>query len=396
VAATLGTGPYLASQTALDAGLDLNLFGSAQLQSVTSSSSGTVAGNAVVTLDGALFASLNVGSGASNGAIFEVNSSVTVTNWNNNAGSARVDNNGGAIVVGTLTVGGTAFAVFQSSATAAVTLPNIDFAARANFAAASTLHVAGGIAHIGVNGATSVAATTKGAITGAGTVKLSGGVSVDGNIPKDVTLHVAASGRSAPLAVVDSSTTLTTAGNVEGDGTIVVNGNFELTAAAKVDPKVVINAAANFVINTGVAFQAKAVNVSERAVLVIGATANKGQVTINKIAQCLGTVRINLATTAAAYISSQAAGGQVAIKYDSNNVPADLAKCTVEIVDSEKKTYTLTSRTSASAGRRLLASSGTATWGSDSMTYSMSQQNSAAYSFALLPLVIIGVVGIVM
>jgi hypothetical protein len=338
-----------------------------------------------------------VGNGLStSGAIFEVNSSVTVTSWNNNAGSARVDNNNGVIVVGNLSVGGTAFAVFQSSATAAVTLTNIDFSARASFATSSTLHVAGGIAHLGVSGATSAAATTNGAITGTGTVKLSGGVSVDGNIPQDVTLNVAASGRSSPLAVVDASTTLRTAGNIEGDGTIVVNGNLEVSAATHVDPKVVINAAATFVINSAVAVQAKAVNVSAGAVLVIGANANKGKVTINKIAQCLGTVRINLATTAAAYISSQAVGGVVAIKYDSNNVPADLAKCAVEVVDSDKKTFTLTSRTSASAGRRLLASSGTATWGSDSMTYTMSQQNSAAYSFAIVPLILSGVIGILM
>lgn len=388
LSATVGTGLYVTSQNAFDAGLNLAILTNLQLQSITAQSNGSVSGNAVVSLDGSPIPRLVVGSDSGSGAIFEVNSSVTVNSWINNAGSARVDNNCGVLVVGNLSVGGSSFSVFQSCPQAVVTLPMIDFSARAAFTAPSTLHIAGGVAHVGAHG------TTSGSVVGTGTVKLSGGVSVDGTIPSTVTLHVASSGRSAPLAVVDVSKILKTSGNVEGDGTIVVNGNFEISVAAKIDPKVVVNAAATFLIDSAAAFKARTVEVAAGAFLVVGASANKGTVTIENIAKCLGTVRINLATSAAVFISGDRAGAGVALKYSSK--PADLKNCAVEIVDSEKRTFTLTSSTSAAAGRRLLASSGTANWGPNEMTYTMNQnatQNAAPLSFALLPIVVTSVIG---
>jgi len=296
------------------------------------------------------------------------------------------------LVVSSLTVGGSAFSVFQncSGATAAaITLTNIDFSTRSTFSAAANVHIAGGVAHIGVNGAAS------GTITGTGTVQLSGGVSVDGQIPQSVTINVAASGSDAPLATIDTSSVLNISGNVQGGGTIVVNGQFILgSTTASVDPKVVVSSGATLVINSATALQAKAIDVSAQATLVFSASANKAAVYVDKMTQCLGTVQINLTTTAAAFISSSGATANVGFTYSSNNVPADLAKCTVQVVDSTGASFTLTSTTSASTGRRLLASSGTATWGSNSMTYTMGQHSSAAVSFFLLPIFVVSIAGI--
>jgi hypothetical protein len=274
---------------------------------------------------------------------------------------------------------------------ASVTLTNIDFSARGLFSGTANLHIAGGVAHIGVS------ATASGSITGTGNLKLSGGVSVDGVIPQSVTINVASAGRSAPLVVVDSGAKLNISGNVQGTGgTIVVNGQFILgSTTATVDPKVVVNAGATLVINSATALQAKAVDVSAQATLVIGASANKGAVFVDKMAKCLGTVQIQLATTAAVFISSSSAGAGVAFTYSSTNVPADLAMCAVEVVDSTGAKFSLTSTTSASTGRRLLASGGTANWGSNSMTYTMGQQSSAVCIFAFGPLVVAGIVGLV-
>jgi hypothetical protein len=393
ITATANTGVYLTSQNAIDAGFDLSSYTSGWVnQNVSASSSATVTGNAVVTLEGGTVTSLVGGSGFGSSAVFEVNSAVTVTSWNNNAASARVDNNA-AVSVGTLTLGGSLFSVIQSGASAAITLNNVDFTARSLFTAAGTLHISGGTAHIGAYG------TTSGSVTGSGSIKLSGGVSVDGTIPQTVTLNVVASGRSPPLAVVDASTTLKASGNINGDGTILVNGRLELgTTSVSANPKVIVNTGATLLIDASQAFSAKAVDVYSGAVLVIGANANKGTATIDRIAQCLGTVRIMLSTTASAFVSSSGGTATVALRYSSNNVPADLSKCAVEIVDSDSKTYSLTSTTSAAVGRRLLASSGTATWGQNSMTYTMTSTNAnaAAFSFALLPILASGMVGILM
>jgi hypothetical protein len=364
---------------------------------VSAQTSGTVTGNSIVMLSGATaIPTVTIGSGLTSGTIVEVNSAITVNTWNNNAGSAKVDNNCGALVVGTLTAGGSSFSVFQSCATttmASVTLTNIDFSARTLFSGTANVHISGGVAHIGVS------ATASGSITGTGNLKLSGGVSVDGVIPQSVTLNVVAAGRSAPLVVVDTGAKLNISGNVQGTGgTIVVNGQFILgSTTATVDPKVVVNAGATLVINSATSLQAKAVDISAQATLVIGATANKGAVNVDKIAKCLGTVQIQLATTASAFISGSSAGAGVGFTYSTNNVPADLAMCTVEVVDSTGATFTLTSRTSVSTGRRLLASSGTATWGSNSMTYNMGQQqqSSAVCVFGFGSIVVAGIVGLV-
>jgi hypothetical protein len=380
----------LTSQSALDVGFDLSAFTSPTLLTVDAQASGSISGNAVVTLTGTTpIASLNVGS-AAGVALFQVNSAITVNTLNYNAGSAKVDNDCGNLIVGNLSVGGSSFAVFQScpSATAVVTLTNINFPPSP---AAATLHIAGGVAHIGVNGGTS------GSITGTGNLKLSGGVSVDGNIPQTVTINVAASGRSAPVVVIDTGAKLNISGNVQGTGsTIVVNGQFIFgSTTASVDPKVVVNAGATLVIASATALQAKAIDISASATLVLSANANKGAIFVEKMAKCLGTVRIELATTASAFISSSSAGVGIGFTYSTNNVPNDLKNCAVEVVDSSGATFTLTSTTAASVGRRLLASSGTATWGSNSMTYNMGQ-HSAAFSFAVAPVVMIGVIGLFM
>jgi len=151
-------------------------------------------------------------------------------------------------------------------------------------------------------------------------------------------------------------------------------------------------------IDSAATFKAKAVDVSASAFLVIGANANKGTVTIDRIAKCLGTVRIHLATSVETFISSSSAGAGVAFHYSSNNVPADLKNCAVEVVDSNMQTVSLTSTTTATVGRRLLAASGTANWGPNSMTYTMSRQqpSGASFSFAALPILMIGMFGLLM
>jgi len=344
----------------------------------------------------AAVASLTVGSGPASSNIIEVNGSITVNAWNNNAGTAKVDNNCSALVVGNLTAGGTTFSVWQNCPSAAVTLQNIDFSPRGAFSAAATLQIAGGVAHIGSNGAAS------GSITGTGSLRLSGGVSIDGVIPQSVTINVTAAGSSAPLIAIDSGATLNISGNVQGSGTIVVNGQFILgSTTATVSPKVALNAGSTLVINSAANLQASEVDISAQATLVLGTSANKAVVYLGTITKCLGTVQINLTTTASAFISSSSAGGTVAFTYSSNNVPANLAKCAVQVVDSTGATFTLTSTTSASAGRRLLSSSGTATWGSSSMTYTMSQQQqqqqtSSASHFVLPVLGVFGLLASVM
>jgi len=256
------------------------------------------------------------------------------------------------------------------------------------------VQIAGGVAHIGVNGAAS------GSITGFGQLQLSGGVSVDGDIPADVTVTVVTAGSSAPLVAVDAGTALNVAGNVQGlGGTIVVSGKFIVGSAAQsVQPKVVVNSGATFWINPDVATTLAAVDVYAQSTLVIGA--NASAVYIGQITKCLGTVQINLATTAAVFISGSKAGTAVAFSYSTNNVPADLANCAVQVVDSTGAMFTLTSKTSASLGRRLLGSSGTATWGPNTMSYTLSgasapsQASTARSYFAFLPIVGTGVLGL--
>jgi len=302
-----------------------------------------------------------------------------------------VDNNV-SLTVGSLSVGGSSFAVFQSP-TATVTLQNVDFTARPSFSGAATLQVSGGVAHVAPTGG-----SASGSITGTGTLKLSGGVAVDGNIPSGVTVNVATTGSSGPLATVTAGASLNVAGDVQGtDGVVVVNGQLILGATtANVQPKVVVNSGASLVINSATSLDATAVDISTGATMVIGATAKSGAILVGQMTQCLGTVQITLATTASAFISGSSAGAGVGFTYSSNNVPADLAKCAVQVVDSTGATFTLTSTTSAAAGRRLLGSSGTATWGSSSMTYTMGQQQTAPApsSFALLPVVGAGIIGL--
>jgi len=108
---------------------------------------------------------------------------------------------------------------------------------------------------------------------------------------------------------------------------------------------------------------------------------------LGQFAKCLGTVKINLATTASAFVSGSSAGSAVAFTYTGGN-PAELAKCAVQVIDSTGAVITLTSRTSVS-GRRLLDNGGSATWSDSSMTYTMGQQQAnGAFVYTLAPALI--------
>jgi len=399
VTTTFGVAPYLSAQSSLDAGLNFAAFtGTTVMTQVNASSSGDVgSGNEIVMVSASAIANLSAGASVNDNVIFQVNSSLMVNAWNNNAGTAKVNNDGAAIVVGRLSVSGNAFSVWQSGS-ATVTLNSINFGA-----AAGTLQISGGAAHIGVSGSS---ASSSGSvnITGSGKLRLSGGVSVDGIIPSSVTIDVAASGSSAPLVTIDSATVLNISGDVttsssasataSSNGVISVNGDFILgSTTANVDPQVVLNSGARLVVNSATKLQAKALAVYAGSTLVIGASANRAQVYFDKIASCVGTVQIRLDTTASAFISSNGATAAVGFKYSSTNDVQQLKQCAVEVVDSANQKFTLTSTTSASAGRRLLASQGTATWGSDSMTFQMAgnstQSSSAPIAFAAVPLLMV-------
>jgi len=300
------------------------------------------------------------------------------------------------------------FAVSQDGA-AIANFQSINFGAGGS----GSLQVSGGAAHFG--GSASASAN----ITGSGNIQLSNGVSVDGYIPTGVSVSVDASGSNAPLVSIESKTTLSVAGDIsftrngggstasaDASAVIAVNGGTLIVGSdsTRVQPKVVLQSGAMFLINTSRTFRAEAVQIGAGAAFVIGASADRANLKVQKIVQCAGTVRINLAVTGDAFIASSASGmsaggtGSVAFSYDkSSNDATQLAKCGVEVVDSTGKTYTLTSRTSAQAmaGRRLLASDGSATWGDDSMTFQMQKQtSSAAVSFAVVPLLMVSMAGL--
>jgi len=340
-----------------------------------------------------------VGSGtAADTSVVEVNSSVTVNAWTNNAGHTTVQSNCGVVVVSNLTVSGTSLSFFQSCSTAAgasVTLSDIDFSTSGSFTSTGTLTVAGGSLTLGSSGSGSASTSIK----GTGNLDLSGGVSVQGSTTATVTVNVVQSGRSAPLVVVDSGKEWDVYGNVMGTaGTVAVNGNLVLGATlTAVQPAVVVNSAGKLVVNTSTSLHAAAWSVAAGATVVMSAGVNGANVLIDNFEQCLGTVQINLATTASVFISSSAAGVGIAFMYGANSNPTQLAQCGVQVVDSAGVTYTLTSSAAASAsGRRLLAS-GTATWGQTNMTFNMGgqntggQKNDAASLFCALPLLITGI-----
>lgn len=411
---TANIAPYLTANSTLSAGLDLSAFVSgATLIQGDVSASGSVdvpAGNAVVVLGATPIATLNANTNTNNN-IFQINSSLAVGAWNS-AGTAQVNNNNNvelkvnSLMVGASSSSSSKFAVAQEQ-TASVSFQSINFGG-----SGGELQVAGGSAHFGANAAVS------GNITGSGQVQLSNGVSVDGNLPASVTVSVDSSGTNAPLITIDSGATFNVSGNVittkngdtqltaNADAVIAVSGVFVAATAsanARVEPKVILKSGSSFVINNAQAFEAKAVAIGAGAALVIDTNANRAALKIKQIAECAGKVQIRLAVTAEAFIassaSSTAAGGtgSVAFSYDNTNNVNELVKCGVEVYDSSNRKYTLTSRTStqAAAGRRLLASDGSATWGDDSMTFQMEKQTSAApVSFAVVPLLMVSMAGL--
>jgi hypothetical protein len=410
VQTTENIGFALSSQSTIDLGIDLSTAfaasANAQAATIDATASGTVtAASSVVMVTGAAIANINVGAQSSaSTAIFEVNgnANVAVNAWTNNAAVAKVDNQA-SLTIGWLTTGNAFFSVWNNATTAsAVTFGNIDFTARSGYGTAygnGIVHVAGGSCSVNASG-----------VTGSGTLRLTGGASISStgsasaSLPQSLTIDISAQGSSGPVAVVDASKTLSISGDITGDagGVLSVNGNLMLgSTTANVNPQVIVNGGAMLAINSAAAFRAKAVSVASSATLQLGAStqamAQQGKVMIDQMSQCLGTIQINLATTASAFASANSGGAAVAFNYSSTNNAAELAKCTVQVVDSAGVKYTLTSTTSASAGRRLLSNSNTATWGSNGMSYSMSgQSNGAAPSFAVLPLVVIGFLGLLM
>jgi len=421
VTTTANVAAYLTANSTLNAGLfaklDLTQFGTLALVSANVTAQSTVdvnSGNNVVILASANpLVSVNVNSASSSQNIFQVNSSLSVGAWNN-AGTVQVNNNNAvALQIGQLSLGGSAsggasassnFLVTQQAG-ASTTFSSIDFGSSTS----GNLQVAGGVAHFGGS------ASASSNITGSGSIQLSNGVSVDGSIPASVQVSVDVSGSNAPLASIEASTTFSVSGNVEATrnggvtastgAVIAVNGNFVVTGTAQsVKPKVILNAGAAFVINTTNTFRAEAAEIGAMASLVIGASVNRATVTVGQIAKCAGTVRINLAVTADAFIAASAAGtsagatSKVGFSYSSTNNVQELARCGVEVYDANNRRYVLTSTTSAgaSAGRRLLASDGSATWGNDQMTFEMQKQSSSApaVSFAVIPLLVVSMAGL--
>jgi hypothetical protein len=275
-----------------------------------------------------------------------------------------------------------------------------------NFGTGGILRVAGGAAHFGGS------ATVNNNITGSGRVQLSGAVSVDGNIPAAVSVNVDASGTSAPLVTIDAGKTFNVSGDVtttrngaaasDTRAVVVVNGVFVAGAAStSVQPKVLLNTGASFVVSSAATFRAEAVEIGAQASLVIDRNVNRASLRIQQIARCAGKIQIRLTAEAfaAATVSSTSATGSVGFSYSSTNNITELLQCGVEVFDASNRQYTLTSRTTAqaAAGRRLLASEGTATWGNDQMTIEMQKQensNSAPVSFAVVPLLMVSMAGL--
>lgn len=401
----------LGTQTSVDLGADLKTAfqsGNTITATIDATANGTVAATgAVVTLSAATIANLNVGDGGSTSvAIFEVSSATTVTTWSNSAATAKVDNSA-SVTVGSLVTGNSIFSVWNNVSAAAVTFNNIDFTARASMGTKTgTVHVSGGSVIVNASGVTGVTASA----TASAILKVTGGASVStsansGSLPQGVTIDVSAQGTSGPVAVVDAGTVLNTTGQITGDnGVLSINGQLILGAtSANVKPKVIVNSGATVAINAAAAFHATAVSIASGATLQLGAStqaaAQQGNVVIDQMAQCLGTININLASSASVFASGSMAGAAIAFNYSSTNNVAELVKCKVQVTDSTGATVLLQSTTSASAaaGRRLLATSNTATWGSNGMSYQMTgQSNSALPSCIVLPAVVVSFLGLLL
>lgn len=391
VEVTQGTGYLLTSDSSLDFGLaaalDFSLaFQGSTVVTVDSSATATVSGSAVVNLASSTAVdALVLGTNLASSAIVEVNSSATVTLWTNNAGKTKVENNCSNLVVGSMDVGSSSLSVYQSCPKANVTISSLSFAASGSLSGAGKLSIAGGVARIN--------ADMSGSVTGTGNVSLSGGVAIEGNLPASVTVGVQGSSNNAALISIDANKMFHVEGDMTADaaGTVAVYGKLAFGAATKaVQAKVIVNAGASLVFNSSSSCAAKAVEIAAGSYLEIGANVKSNTLALGQFAKCLGVVRINLATTASAFISGSSAGSAVAFTYTGGNA-AELSKCAVEVIDSTGAKVTLTSRTSVS-GRRLLQSGngGSATWSDSSMTYTMGQQQQAsgAFVYTLAPILV--------
>lgn len=388
--ATAGTGYILGSSTSLSFGLDAALdfgvaFNGATLVTANASvnSNVTVDGSAVVKLASNIgIGAVTLGSTFASSAMVLLDTSASVDVWTNNAGRTKVENNCSNLVVAKLDLGGAAFSVYQTCPTANVTFAHLDFTPRGTLIGAATLRVAGGVARFNLGGDAN--------ITGSGTISLSGGVAAEGYIPANVNVDVSAQS-NAPLVSIDANKEFNVAANMTADaaGTVAVYGKLAFGAATRlVNAKVIVNAGASLVFNSTSSCQAKSVDVAASATLEIGANVKSATLALGQFVRCLGAVKIHLDATFSAFANSSYAGSAVAFSYTGGN-PTELAKCTVQLVDSTGAVITLTSRAGASAGRRLLQSGGSATWTDSSMTYSTnSDSTSGAVAVALAPVVI--------
>lgn len=384
-AATTGTGLILASKSSLSFGIDFSAFAGSGLVNLDASASAdfSLSGSVIVNWTKDTLSNVTLGGGITTSAIVQLNTSTSVGLWTNNAGNSKVDNECNNLTIGKLEVGGASFAVFQGCPKANVTLSSIDFSARATLVLASKLEIAGGMAHVNLDG--------QGTITGQGTLSLSGGVAIDGSVPAGVTVDVRAAS-NAPLVSIDANKQFQVAGDMKAGaaGTVAVYGKLAFGAATSmVDPKVIVNAGATLVFNSTSTCNAKVLDVAAGATLVIGANVKSGTLAVEQFTKCLGAVQINLATSASAFISGTSAGTAVAFTYTTGN-PTELAQCKVTVIDQTGAVITLTSRTSASTGRRLLQDGGTATWGDRQMTYTMGEKQASGAMSAILAPVVVG------
>jgi hypothetical protein len=366
-------GFLLASQASLDVGsvgVDISLWAASNPQWVNASTTTTVNSNAYVNLGASMgmVSTLTVGDASFNSSsvVFYQSSGASVGMWTNNAAAARVDNSG-SLQVSSLVTGGSFFSVSHSSAQSSVAFANIDFSARAMATRNSTVHVGGGKAMVNGTG-----------FKGSGYVQFTGGVSVSGKVPQAVTVMISPQGSSAALAAVDTAQTFNASGNIAGNGHLVVNGNVYLdTTTTQVDPKVWVKSGGQVAINSATSFHAKAVDIAQGATFRLQAQAQaagaQGNVMFDQISTYAGSiVVIELGTDFSSFVKANmaaSASAVVAFNYSSSmNTVSQLQQTTVQVVDSTGAMITLSANASM-MGRRLLASSGTATWGNSGMSY---------------------------
>lgn len=356
----------------------------------------------VVRVTASNIATIAVGaSTAASVALFDVKSTaadanVAVTTWDNNAGSAKVENSA-KLTIGSLQTGGSYFSVWQNASTSLVTFNNIDFSSRAQFSGPSVVHVAGGSASVDASG-------VKFSSGGSGTLKLTGGATIattQGSLPQALTINITSQGQSAPLAVVEA--TLSTLGDISGSASavLVVNGQLNLgTSATKVQPQVVVNGGASSKVtidSSATTFVASDVQVGAAATLELGAKtyelAKNGALMFNKLwVDAQGHVKIY--QSAAARAATDAGQAVVAFNYSASVNVAALAQATVTVVTTSGASVKLTSTTTVAAGRRLLAGTNTATWGPNGLSYTYDGSANGAAQLLVLPVMLIGLFGL--